>query len=218
MSSTVILVHGLWMSGFELGVLRHRLNAEYGFNALAFSYHSVTETMVDHVRRLREFAQQQTSDEVHFVGHSMGGIVVMNLLEATQDLKPGRAVLLGSPVCGSRAAEGLARWPVGRVLIGHALDHVSPSHTVRHWDGRRDVGVIAGSSAMGLGRFFTQLDGDHDGTVLVEETQLEGAADRIVMPVTHTGMVFSAEVAQEVANFLRTGKFAGNRQQATGDR
>lgn len=210
---TVILVHGLWMSGLELGVMRHRLQTDYGFNALAFSYHSVTETMVDHVRRLRELAQQQTSDEVHFVGHSMGGIVVMNLLEATQDLKPGRAVLLGSPVRGSCAAEGLARWPVGRVLIGRALDHVSPSETVRSWDGRRDVGVIAGSTGFGLGRLLTQLNGDHDGTVLVEETVLEGAADRIVMPVTHTGMVFSAEVVQQIASFLNTGRFA-----ATGDR
>ena len=148
----VILVHGLWMSGLELGMLRRRLETDHGLHAISFSYHSVTETMVEHVRRLRELAQAQTAATLHFVGHSMGGIVVMNLLEATQDLAPGRVVLLGCPVRGSRAAQGLARWPLGRALIGHALADVSPAEANRIWDGRRDVGVIAGSTGVGLGR------------------------------------------------------------------
>ena len=189
-------------------MLRRRLETDHGLHAISFSYHSVTETMVEHVRRLRELAQAQTAATLHFVGHSMGGIVVMNLLEATQDLAPGRVVLLGCPVRGSRAAQGLARWPLGRALIGHALADVSPAEANRIWDGRRDVGVIAGSTGVGLGRLLAQFTGDHDGTVLVEETSLQGAADQIILPVTHTGMVFSAEVAQQTAHFLQCGKFA----------
>jgi pimeloyl-ACP methyl ester carboxylesterase len=164
--------------------------------------------MVEHVRRLRELAQAQDSETLHFVGHSMGGLVVLNLLEATRDLAPGRVVLLGCPVRGSSAAQGLARWPLGKALMGRALADVSPPEVTRVWDGRRDVGVIAGSTGLGLGRLLTQFTGDHDGTVLVEETLLEGAADQIVMPVTHTGMVFSSDVAQQTAYFLQHGKFA----------
>src|SRR5687768_691525 len=102
-SPTVILVHGLYMSGIELTVLRHRLNGDHGLNAICYSYRSVTGTMVDHVKGLRELAKMQLADELHFVGHSLGGVVVLDLLESTDDLPPGRAVLLGSPVQGSCA-------------------------------------------------------------------------------------------------------------------
>lgn len=211
----VILVHGLWMSGLELVSLKNRLNADHGFEAVPFSYPSVSGSMLDHVKELREFAQSQKAERMHFVGHSLGGLVVLNLLEATADLPPGRAVLLGSPLQGSRAAQGLARWPLGKAMLGITMrqeflpgDGLEPRATLRTWSDRREVGVIAGSSGFGLGRFVAKLDGDNDGTVMVEETQLPGARDHLVLPVTHTGMLFSGEVARQTAHFLRTGRFA----------
>jgi len=78
----------------------------------------------------------------------------------------------------------------------------------RRWDGLRDLGVIAGDLGLGLGRLVGTLEGASDGTVLVEETQLEGAVDRIILRVSHTGMLFSAEVAHEAAVFLSTGRFS----------
>lgn len=211
----VILVHGLWMSGIELVSLKNRLNADHGFEAVPFSYPSVSGSMLDHVKELREFAQSQKAERTHFVGHSLGGIVVLNLLEATADLPPGRAVLLGSPLQGSRAAQGLARWPLGKAMLGITMrqeflpgDSLGPRETVRSWNDRREVGVIAGSSGFGLGRFVAKLDGENDGTVMVEETQLPGARDHLVLPVTHTGMLFSGEVAKQTAHFLHHGRFA----------
>jgi pimeloyl-ACP methyl ester carboxylesterase len=205
-SEIVILVHGLWMSGLELGVLRHRLEREHGFSTIQYSYASVTESMADHVRGLHELAEQQTCDRLHFVGHSMGGLVIYNLLESANVLIPGRAVLLGSPVQGSCVAAGIARWPLGRIALGCARESIAPEGP-RHWEGSREIGVIAGSVSIGLGRLFADITPPSDGTVLVEETHLDGAADRIVMPVTHTSMVFSASVADQVAAFLHTGKF-----------
>jgi hypothetical protein len=121
-------------------------------------------------------------------------------------------VLLGSPLQGSRAAQGLARWPIGKAMLGitmrdEFLPDVNASPMQRTWNGRRPVGVIAGSGGFGLGRLVASLDGDNDGTVLVAETQLPGAADHIVLPVTHTGMLFSGDVAKQSAEFLRNGKF-----------
>jgi pimeloyl-ACP methyl ester carboxylesterase len=205
-SEVVILVHGLWMSGIELGVLRHRLETDHGFAALQYSYASITESMADHVRGLRELAQKQICDRLHFVGHSMGGLVILNLLEATNELLPGRAILMGSPVQGSRVAAGIARWPLGRIALGAARESIAPP-APRHWKGSRDIGVVAGSVSIGLGRLFADVTPPSDGTVLVEETRLDGAADEIVMPVTHSSMVFSASVAQQIAKFLRDGKF-----------
>ncbi len=210
----VILVHGLWMSGIELVSLKNRLNSDAAFEAVPFSYPSVSGSMLDHVAALREFAQWQKAERMHFVGHSLGGLVVLNLLEATADLPPGRAVLLGAPLQGSRAAQGLARWPLGKAMLGITMrqeflptDGVEPRATARTWNDRREVGVIAGSSGFGLGRLVAKLDGENDGTVMVEETRLTGARDHLVLPVTHTGMLFSSEVARQTAAFLRTGRF-----------
>ena len=198
----------------ELVSLKNRLQSDHHFEAVPFSYPSVSGSMLDHVRELREFAQAQQAQRMHFVGHSLGGLVVLNLLEATADLPPGRAVLLGSPLQGSRAARGLARWPVGRAMLGLTMrqeflpdEGLAPRSTLRTWNDRRPVGIIAGSSGIGLGRFVARLDGENDGTVMVEETQLPGARDHIVLPVTHTGMLFSGEVAKQTAHFLRTGQF-----------
>lgn len=195
--------------------LKSRLVNDFQFAAEPFSYASVSGSMVDHVKALREFAQTHRVESLHFIGHSLGGLVVLKLLEATADLPPGRAVLLGSPLQGSRAAQGLARWPLGRAMLGITMrdeflpaESLEPPSTARTWSGRREVGIIAGSAGLGLGRLVASLDGDNDGTVMVAETQLPGATDHIVLPVTHTGMLFSAEVARQSAEFLRNGKFA----------
>jgi pimeloyl-ACP methyl ester carboxylesterase len=208
MPPLVILVHGLWMSGFELGVLKARLESGGRFRAVAFSYPSLHGAMSDHVRGLIDFARAQDADRLHFVGHSLGGLVILRALEITDDLPPGRAVLLGSPCQGSRAAQGVARiLPFGKALLGAAVNAECIDYAPREWSGRRDVGVIAGSMGMGLGRLFAHLDADHDGTVLVEETRLPGAKDHVVLGVSHTGMLFSADVAEQAAEFLQTGAF-----------
>ena len=204
----VILVHGLWMSGFELGVIKHRLESGARLRAVPFSYPSIHGAMSEHVRSLIDFARAQKVDELHFVGHSLGGLVILRALELTDDLPPGRAVLLGSPCQGSKAAQGVARiLPFGKALLGAAVNAECIDFSRREWSGRRDVGVIAGSMGMGLGRLFAHLDAEHDGTVLVEETRLPGAKDHIVLGVSHTGMLFSGEVAEQAAQFLQTGSF-----------
>lgn len=206
-SATVVTVHGLWMTGFELGLIRRRLEADRGFRAVAFSYPSLSGSMSDHVRSLIEFARAQKAAQLHFVGHSLGGLVILRALQLTDDLPPGRAVLLGTPLQGSRAAQGVARLPFGKAILGSAVHEECIEYTPREWSGQREIGIIAGSMGMGLGRLFAHLNTDHDGTVLVEETHLPGARDHIVVSTSHTGLLFSAEVAEQAGNFLRTGRF-----------
>lgn len=207
MPPVVILIHGLWMGGFELVAMKHRMNG-LGLDCRTFDYPSVAGTMAAHVASLRTFVQHTPAETLHFVGHSLGGIVILKFLEQTNDLPPGRAVFLGSPFQGCASANGLSRLPFGRALLGHAVNHEVMHCGPRTWSGRREVGVIAGSLGLGLGRLFSDLSGgDHDGSILVEETKLPGAADHIVLPVSHTGMVFSAQVAEQTAHFLQHGKF-----------
>jgi pimeloyl-ACP methyl ester carboxylesterase len=203
----VILVHGLWQSGLEFFVMRRRLQADGSLRALFFSYPTTVGTMSNHVRRLIDCARAHKTEQVHFVGHSLGGLVVLRALEITDDLPPGRAVLLGSPLQGSRTAQSLARWPFGRTLLGGALTQECVDWSPRVWSGRREVGVIAGSMGFGVGRLLAHLNGEHDGTVLVEETRLPGARDHIVIPASHTGLLVSARAAEQTRHFLEHGTF-----------
>jgi pimeloyl-ACP methyl ester carboxylesterase len=208
MTDPIIIVHGLWMTGLELGVLQHRLRVEHGFEPSIFSYPSISGSMAEHVASLHAFVQKHPSERLHFVGHSLGGIVVLKMLETYDDIPPGRIVCLASPMQGSCAVDGFARWPFARAALGAAICDEVLSSKARHWDGRRDVGIIAGSLSIGLGRLFAEFHEPSDGTLLVSETKLEGAKEHIVMPVSHTGIVFSAEATAQIAKFLKEGKFA----------
>jgi hypothetical protein len=176
--------------------------------AVPFSYPTLKGSMSDHVSKLIDFARAQRSAELHFLGHSLGSLVILRALQVTDDLPPGRAVLLGPPCQGSRAAQAIARMPFGRAILGHAIHEECIECAPRQWSGRREVGIIAGSMGMGLGRLFADLPTDHDGTVLVDETRLPGAKDHIVMHTSHTAMLFSAEVAAQAVGFLRNGRFS----------
>jgi pimeloyl-ACP methyl ester carboxylesterase len=187
----VIMVHGLWQSGLEFFVMRRRLQADGSLRALFFSYPTTVGTMSNHVRRLIDCARAHKAEQLHFVGHSLGG----------------RAVLLGSPLQGSRTAQSLARLPFGRALLGGALTQECVDWSPREWSGRREVGVIAGSMGFGVGRLLANLDAAHDGTVLVEETRLRGAKDHIVVGASHTGLLVSAQVAEQTRHFLERGRF-----------
>ena len=69
------------------------------------------------------------------------------------------------------------------------------------------MGVIAGSMRLGLGQLFAKINTDHDGTVAVGETHLPGAKDHIVLNISHTGMLFSADVAEQAGHFIHQGRF-----------
>ena len=114
----VVLVHGLWMHGFVFGVLRHRLERDFGFEVSAFSYPTLHGDIDRVVSDLAEFGAAAGDGPVHFVGHSLGGVLVYRALERFPQNAFGNAVVLGSPLGGSRAARSASQWPVLRPLLG----------------------------------------------------------------------------------------------------
>jgi pimeloyl-ACP methyl ester carboxylesterase len=208
MSDHVILLHGLWMRGFALALLHRRL-MEAGFRVHRFDYLSVAATQQRILEQLqtRMARLSMETDTVHLVGHSLGGLLALRACLEARTLPQGRIVCLGSPLLGSAAARGFAGWGRGgEVLLGHNRELLEQGF--ERWDGAREVGMIAGCTPLGLGAVLGRLEGAHDGTVAVRETRLPGLADHCVVAVNHTGLLFSLEVAQQVARFLREGHFA----------
>jgi pimeloyl-ACP methyl ester carboxylesterase len=208
-STVVVYVHGLWLTGIEGGILRKRLAKDLSAETHAFSYASVNSSMAANAQALAKFLSELRADTLHLVGHSLGGLLILKLFEGgdADRLPPGRIVLLGSPLNGSRAARNLARLPFGRAIMGPAAAEELLVPRAHRWNGARELGVIAGDLGFGLGRLVGTLGRPSDGTIRVEETGIEGAADRVVLPVSHSGMLFSAAVARAAGTFLSTGRF-----------
>ena len=141
---------------------------------------------------------------VHLVGHSLGGLVALETVAHWHGLPPGRIVCLGSPLCGSSTARGLVRRHLGGMLGRSGRLLCSGLHQLPRG---REVGVVAGSHALGIGRLVAGFDGPSDGTVAIWETRLPGLADHRIVASTHTGLVFSREVAALTAAFLADGRF-----------
>ncbi|MCW5621292.1 MAG: hypothetical protein KIS79_09330 [Burkholderiales bacterium] len=201
----VIIVHGLWMHGIACALLARRLRRR-GYRVGMFSYRSTRWALSEIAARLHAYARAQHPVRVHFVGHSLGGLAVLSMLHDCADLPLGRVVLLGSPCNDCEAARQLAARRGGPALLGRALHdwRREAGEAVAH---RVPVAMIAGTRRFGLGSVLVRLTAPNDGVVTLEETRLAGLADHLVLPVTHSGMILSGLVADQVAQFLAAGRF-----------
>jgi pimeloyl-ACP methyl ester carboxylesterase len=213
--TAVVYVHGLWMIGVEGLVLRRRLARELTADTPLFAYRSVGAGIAANARSLAKRLSRLRANTLHLVGHSLGGLVICKMFEDAggESLPPGRVVLLGSPVAGSRAAHRLAQWKLGRWIMGQSVREELLMHRDRHWAYGRELGVIAGTLSVGLGRIVNTHRGSSDGTIYVDETLIPGMKQHLVMHVSHTGLPFSAAVAKQTAAFLRSGCFDGTGSQ-----
>ena len=206
-SPVVLSVHGLWMTGLESVVLRHRIEAA-GFEVRQFHYHSISEAAAGVVDRLSmQVRELAATHVVHVMGHSLGGLLLLRALGAHGDLPVHRTLLLGSPVNGSRSARAFSDLPGASWFMGGVAEDELLRGPAREWSGPGELGVIAGTNSVGLGRLIGDLPHPNDGTVALAETQLAGATDHCELHVSHLGMLLSSEVAEQAVAFLRTGRF-----------
>ncbi|CAG4976502.1 MAG: hypothetical protein LOX98_09945 [Lysobacter sp.] len=200
MTDRVLLLHGLWMPRASMAWHARRLRRA-GRTPHIFSYATVAGGPEAALPALVEHLREPTD----VIAHSLGGLVVVHALQANPDLPVGRIVCLGSPLCGSAAAGGMARLPLGAASLGRSAGLLRRG--CDPWRGPGELGMIAGSTALGLGQVFGHFQGRSDGTVAVAETRLEGLADHIVLPVSHSGMLLSPEVSRQALHFLAHGSF-----------
>lgn len=205
-----VLVHGIWMPGEEMAFVRRHLENDHGISSDIFSYPSVKGTLSENALLLADFIDH-FEGTVDIVGHSLGGVLALRTLAEYPDLTHGRVVCMGSPLAGSRAAAVLDRTDWGRFLMGKTLKKGVVEHSAEEWAAdvleNRQVGSIAGTQGIGLGKIVTKFDEANDGTVSLSETILPGLTDHIALHVTHSGMVLSAQTIDQAAAFLKTGAF-----------
>jgi pimeloyl-ACP methyl ester carboxylesterase len=203
MAQPVLLLHGLLMRRPALLPLALRLR-QRGFAPRIFGYSTLWRTPEQAMERLAAALASFGEQPVHLVAHSLGGLIAVETLNRYPQLPPGRLVCLGSPIAGSAAARGLAARRMGLVsgrsggLLRVGLVELPP---------QREIGMIAGTRPLGLGQFFGQFADPSDGTVAVSETRLPGLADHVEIASSHSGLIFSAEAAELVGNFLEAGRF-----------
>ena len=200
-SRELVLVPGLWMPGAAMALLAGRLRRR-GYAVRVFDY-AGRGSHEANVEALARFARGNAC----FVGHSLGGVLVLDMLARHAEVAAQAVVLLGSPVRGCLAGRRFGSGRFGRWMLG-ACCPLWEERAVS-WTRGVPLGVIAGTLPLGLGRLVGgRLPDTNDGVVRVEETAVEGMTDRVLVRYPHSMLIASGSVAGLVDRFLAAGRFA----------
>ena len=199
-----MLVPGLWMPSAAMTLLSARLAAA-GYSTRVFGYRG-RSPLEANIERFGRFVREAWGARpAHFVGHSLGGVLILEMLARHAELPAASAVLIGSPVRGCYAGRRLGGARVGRWMMGACGPLWEERPAI--WRRNEALGVIAGTCGVGLGRTLGRLPGPNDGVVRVAETTVDGMRARALVPIGHSALIISRRVARLVEMFLAQGRF-----------
>ncbi len=209
-SEAVILLHGLARSDRSMNKLEKAL-AERGYRVHNVAYPSTRDTIRNLAETTIPPALERCADaqRVHFVTHSLGGILVRQYLGEHAVANLGRVVMLGPPNQGTEVVDKLGDFPGFRFFHGEAgLELGTGKGSVPKRLGRAnfDLGIIAGTRSINL-ILSSLIRGPNDGKVSVDRTRVEGMRDHLEMPVTHPFMMRNPGVIEQVIHYLEHGSF-----------
>jgi len=206
----VVLLHGFGRKGNAMFLLQKRLR-NAGYKAHSIEYASLQESPDVILEKVAEQIALCCRDDrrpVHFVGHSLGGLIIRAYLDQNPLKNLGRVVLLGTPSQGSELVDIYGdRWlfkmlgPTARVL-GTDED----SFPNRIGPPYYPLGIIAGTSSLTI--TDKHLPGPDDGLVSVISTKIDGMTDFLLVDTSHSMLRYNETAARETIHFLKNGHFS----------
>lgn len=199
----VFLLHGLLMPAASMIPLERGLQ-QAGFATRRVSYPTRAQSWRQSVEILRREVKECASDRIHFVGHSMGGLMVTALLNDSPMISSGSVVTIGTPFNGSSVARNMLKYSPGRWFLGGA-ESLLASGLQPRWSDSRALHVIAGTSGIGLPRmlFGKDLGTVHDGVVSVDECATKGMESVDTFSSNHTLLLVNQAVIERVVVLLK---------------
>ena len=207
----VVILHGIARTYRCMRSLSKFLE-EHGYRVLNVGYPSTRfplEAMIDHVHKKMEVFNEDHQRKIHFVGYSMGGLLARGVINLYRPPNLGRVVQLAPPNQGSEVADFwknnfLFKWifgPAGQELGTKDKNIAEILPPIDY-----ELGVIAGNQSWDP--FSSALiPGPNDGKVSVEMTRVPGLADHIIIPATHTFIIYNREAWNQTLHFLENGTF-----------
>lgn len=206
----VVLLHGLMTNSLIMKFIEKKLTDE-GHQVYQFDYQSVkySEKTLD---KLHEFLQNTIHEgDVYFIAHSMGGLVLRNYFHHYKDeiksITIKGVITIATPHKQSVCAHNIVKLKLGRFLGTSILSGLTID--APEWQKHIPIGCIAGLSASKLtANFFVFFDSRQgDGTVFLEEAILDNCHDKVIIPGSHTGLLFKPEVVNQCLHFLEFNQF-----------
>jgi len=208
----VILLHGLARTDKSMTKMAAALEAD-GFTVLNVDYPSREATVETLATKIIDAAlvdpKLKDAERIHFVTHSMGGILVRQYLKTKRPANLGRVVMLGPPNQGSEVVDRIGDWRAFSVVNGPAGQQLGTGpNSVPNQLGPVDfeLGVIAGDRSINWINSL-MIPGPDDGKVSVERTKVAGMKAHLVVHVTHPYLMKNAQIIRETIHFLRHGRF-----------